>query len=282
MAAQNSDALGPDPAPDPEREIRSMSLGEDQTRLVARDWKPTNAYANAYYDMAEQALDRFWHSKSKFRQLFDRLNKNTVVELACGRGRHTAYILNDLNLRNEIERIYLLDVNDENISFCKNRFDANILTDIQTNDGLDFRPIESTSVTSIFCYDAMVHFEYDAVQSYVKDAHRILIPDGQALFHHSNYDRSPGTYNSSNPHGRNFMSKNLFAHIAIRAGFEIREQLLIDWDDFRNLDCISLIQKRGENDDLRSVASSRSRLSGRIFHKLILRKMREYLSTSAW
>lgn len=258
-----------------------MSVHEDQTRLVAQDWKPTNAYANFYYDTAEKGVDVFWHPESNFRQLFERLNTSTLVELACGHGRHTAYILNHSEFTNKIERIYLLDINDENVSFCNNRFKDDKLTHVQINNGYDFQQIESDSVTSIFCYDAMVHFEYDAVQNYVKDAFRILIPGGQALLHHSNYDKSPGTYNSSNPCGRNFMSKNLFAHIAIRAGFEIREQLIMHWGDFRNIDCLSLIQKRREGDELRSVASSRSRFSSRIFHKLILRKMREYLSVSA-
>lgn len=258
-----------------------MSLHEDQTRLVAEDWKSTNAYANVYYDMAEKGVDDFWHPKSKFRQLFDRLNASTVVELACGHGRHTAYIVNHPELRDKIERVYLLDINDENIAFCKNRFRSDMLIHAQTNNGFNFQPIESGSVSAIFCYDAMVHFEYDSVENYINDAYRILIPGGQALFHHSNYDKSPGTYNTSNPHGRNFMSKNLFAHIAIRAGFEIQDQLVMHWDDFKSIDCLSLIQKRRDSDDIRSVASSRSRLSGRILHKLFLRKMREYLSTSA-
>jgi SAM-dependent methyltransferase len=260
-----------------------MRLHEDQTHRVAQDWIGSKAYANFYYAKAEEEvwLEGFWHPKSKFRQLFDRLNTRTLVELACGHGRHTAHIFNTPELRDRIDRIYVIDINDENVQFCKDRFSNNTLVHPFINNGFDFQPLESGSVTAIFCYDAMVHFEYDSVQSYIEDAYRILTAGGLALLHHSNYDKSPGTINVSNPHGRNFMSKNLFAHIAIRAGFKICEQFIIHWDDFRNLDCISLIEKRQKSDQLGSIVSSRSRLSGRILHKLVSRKIKEYLSARA-
>lgn len=91
--------------------------------------------------------------------------------------------------------------------------------------------------------DAMVHFEYDAVLSYIQDAFRILKRDGRALFHHSNLDKYPGSDYKHNPHRRNFMSKNLFAHAAARAGFQVLEQITIDWAGFRNLGCLTLLEK---------------------------------------
>jgi len=227
-------------------------IDENQTQRIARDWKgevgAMGSYASYYYDRAEQEswLAIFWHPETKFRQLFDRLNPRMLVELACGHGRHTARIFNSPEIRNKIDRAYVMDVNEENIAFCKERFRENSSIVPLTNSGFDFRSLERESISAIFCYDAMVHFEYDAVMSYIFDAARILIPGGQALLHHSNYDQSPGASYSSNPHARNFMTKNLFAHVAIRAGFKIVEQFVIDWDDAEKLDCISLIQKREE------------------------------------
>jgi SAM-dependent methyltransferase len=247
-----------------------MTLHEDQTRLVAQDWKES-----AYYARAEEQdwLAQFWDLKSEFRRLFGRLNMHTLVELACGHGRHTAHIINNPELCRGIERIDLLDINEENIMFCKERFNSNHLIHFLINNGWDFQPLESSSATAIFCYDAMVHFEYDAVQSYIEDAYRILTPGGRALLHHSNYDKSPGTHYLSNPLGRNFMSKNLFAHIAIRCGFEICEQVVLRWGKCRRLDCVSLIEKRQELYQRRSIVSSRSKLSGGILHKVTARKL---------
>jgi SAM-dependent methyltransferase len=256
-----------------------MMLHEDQTRRVAEDWK-----TNPYYDRAEAHdwLDTFWSSRSAFRVLFSKLDTRVLLELACGHGRHTEHILSTPELRHGVESIYLMDINEENIQFCKDRFVDNALTHPLMNSGWDFQPLGSGSLTAIFCYDAMVHFEYDAVQSYIEDAYRVLIPGGKALLHHSNYDRAPGGLNSFNPHHRNFMTKNLFAHLAVRAGFEICEQLIIHWGDFRNLDCISLIEKRRESDPVRSSVSSRSRLAGRILHKVLLRKIKRYLSAGTY
>jgi SAM-dependent methyltransferase len=199
-----------------------MILHEDETLQIAQDWK-----VHAYYNRAEEEdwLKPFWSPTRQFRPLFDRLNTRTVVELACGHSRHTARMLDDPEFRDRIEHMYIMDINGENIRFSIERFADIDFIHPMINNGFDFQPLESESVSAIFCYDAMVHFEYDPIISYLEDAFRILIPGGRALFHHSNYDKSPGAHYGSNPHSRNFMSKNLFAHLASRAGFEILEQL---------------------------------------------------------
>jgi hypothetical protein len=46
---------------------------------------------------------------------------------------------------------------------------------------------------------AMVHFEYDAVISYIQDGFRILKYGGRALFHHSNLDTRPDFDYKDNP-----------------------------------------------------------------------------------
>jgi len=229
-------------------------MHENETQRIARFWKgDVGSYALYYYERSEKEdwMEVFWDPETKFRQLFDRLNPRTLVELACGHGRHTAKIFNSPETRNKVDRVYVMDVNGENITFCKERFRENSSIVPLINSGFDFQPLEHESVSAIFCYDAMVHFEYDSVMSYVYDAARILTPGGQALLHHSNYDQSPGAACGLNPHGRNFMTKNLLAHVAIRAGFKIVEQIVIDWaGDSEKIDCISLIQKREEGDQI--------------------------------
>lgn len=39
------------------------------------------------------------------------------------------------------------------------------------------------------------------------------------------------------------MTKDLFAHLCNRAGLEVLEQHVIDWEGYSELDCISLIRK---------------------------------------
>jgi SAM-dependent methyltransferase len=247
-----------------QREALVMKIHKDQTRQIAQRWK-----VSPYYDRAEKEdwMDAFWNPRGRFRPLFDGLHTRTVVELACGRGRHTAHILGTPELCDRLKDIYLMDVNEENITSCVERFCDVPFVHPMVNTGYDFQPLKDRSVTAIFCYDAMVHFECDAVMSYLEDAYRILVPGGRALFHHSNYDQAPGAKEFANPHWRNFMSKNLFAHIAIRAGFKILQQFLMDWDEMRNLDCISLIEKREGLEKVTWVDRPQQRMSERILRK---------------
>ncbi len=218
-----------------------MSISERQIQKIAQDWKARSSY----YNKAEREswIRGFWHSEGHFRPLFEKLDKSRLLELACGHGRHTAQILGTPELRKDIVSILLMDVNEENISFCRQRFAPSDIVSFRVNNGYDFRPSENETITGIFCYDAMVHFEFDAIISYLQDTFRILTSGGRALFHHSNYDLRPGADYQQNPEWRNFMNKRFFAHIANRAGLKVMEQVVIDWGSARELDCISLVEK---------------------------------------
>ena len=42
----------------------------------------------------------------------------------------------------------------------------------------------------------------------------------------------------------NNMSKDLFAYLSYRAGFDVVDQKVIDWEGDKNLDCVTLLKKR--------------------------------------
>jgi SAM-dependent methyltransferase len=226
-----------------------------RTLEIAGDWKVTNYYEKAESDAWTEV---FWKPRTHFRYLFNKLDTNAIVELACGHGRHSARLLSAKNDQAEVRSLVLLDVVEDNVLFCKRRFADSSAVSIHTNNGYDFHPVEDESVSAIFCYDAMVHFEYDAVFSYIQDASRVLRRGGRALFHHSNLDRYPGADYKNNPHWRNFMSKNLFAHAAARAGFQVLEQITIDWGHVRNLDCLTLIEKPSDSSHVFGLPKTRN------------------------
>lgn len=203
---------------------------------VARYW-----HHDPYYDRAEQAdwLGSFWKlnvPQRPFRRLFDTLNLRTTLELACGHGRHAAQI------QQQVPALILMDVVAENVAFCKQRFTGLPNVAVVQNDGCTFRPLPDNSVTAIFCYDAMVHFEFDVVLSYIRDTARVLEPGGRALFHHSILSAFPGRNHRENPGGRNFMSHEVFLHVARRAGLSVVESIPIDWD-VPHTDALTLLEK---------------------------------------
>jgi SAM-dependent methyltransferase len=158
-----------------------------------------------------------------------------AVDLAAGHGR------NSVKLAELATRLTIMDIQAGNIEVCKRRFAERANTAFIVNNGFDFQPIGDSDVTFIFCFDAMVHFDSDVVRSYLRDAHRILVPGGRGFLHHSNY--TGGHDWRTNLHSRNFMSKELFAHYAIKEGLQVVVQAAIDWVDAPALDCLSLVAK---------------------------------------
>lgn len=214
------------------------------TRDIAADWGGQRNLS--YYAKAEDPayMEVFWGAASPFARLFAQMDPAHVVDLACGRGRHGENVLKFCGDR--CRGLTLVDVNQSNIDACRDRFAGQDKASFLVNDGATLGKLAETSQTAVICYDAMVHFELFDVLSYLRDIHRVLVPGGHALLHHSNYDAAPGAIYRDNPGWRNFMSAKLFAHAAARTGFRVVEQVVLDWDQ-PQLDCLSLIEKPGDS-----------------------------------
>lgn len=185
----------------------------------------------------EEYMDVFWNDDSPFFQMFQNINLDNIIELACGHGRHVLkYIDNTKNLT-------LVDILEKNINICKKRFCNYGNIYYYHNNGYDLSELEDESYTGLFTYDSMVHFEMFDINCYLKETYRVLKPGSFALFHHSNNDIDYKATYADAHYGRSFMSKKLFAYLAYRAGFQIIEQEVIDWGKDKNLDCITLLKK---------------------------------------
>lgn len=202
---------------------------------IKNDWSKAQ-----YYELVEtdSAMRYFW-GNTVFDDLFQKLDLSKVAELACGHGRHSDWIVKNYN----VGSLVLVDINKSNIDFCVKRFAGAANIEFIVNGGADLKGIADNSLSSLFCYDAMVHFEFDDIYSYLYEINRCLITGGLALLHHSNNDKQPGNLYSQNIHWRNYMSASLFKHMAIRAGLKVVEQRVFDWGDAKDLDCVTLVQK---------------------------------------
>lgn len=193
---------------------------------------------NSYFEAAEEKehLDIFWGKNSIFSRNFTKLDLSNVIELACGRGRHVPMYIS------EAKRITLVDILPENIEYCKKRFSEHKNILYYCNNGYNLEKLQSDYYSALFCYDAMVHFELLDINEYLQDIYRVLKKGGYALIHHSNNGKDYKASFASAYNGRSFMTKEVFAYLAYRAGFEIVSQKVIDWK-IKDIDCISLIQK---------------------------------------
>lgn len=191
-----------------------------------------------YFAEAESnhGMSIFWGQNTVFYEMFCRLNLDNVIELAVGHGRHVPMY------EAKAGHIVLVDILQKNIDYCRERFKNSQKIDYYCNNGYNLSALHDNEYSALFTYDAMVHFEMMDIYEYLKDIHRVLRNGGMALFHHSNNTSSYKNSFFTGAGGRSYMSKDLFAYLAYRAGFEVVEQQVIDWS-MKDLDCVSLVRK---------------------------------------
>lgn len=215
-------------------------LKEEQT-VFLREWCAYHhaKYNDQWFNDAENqsVVDVFWNKDSVFYQYFQKLDLQNVIELACGWGRHVPYYVDKAG------KVTLVDILEENMSICKDRFSEYSNITYYKNNGYNLEKLSENSYTSLFTYDSMVHFEMMDVYEYLKDIYRVLKKGSKALFHHSNYAEDYMADFAHSSHARCFMSKEIFAYLAVRAGFKVLDQKVIDWYEMKNLDCITLLEK---------------------------------------
>lgn len=192
-----------------------------------------------YFDKAESsdAIDIFWGKDTVFYKMFEQLDLENVIELAVGRGRHVKMY------EPMAKHIVVVDILQKNIDYCKERYKYSKKIDYLCNNGYNLKELNSGEYTALFCYDAMVHFEMMDIYEYLRDIYRVLKLGGMALLHHSNNTSNYMGSFSDSQGGRNYMSKDLFAYLSYRSGFDVVDQKVIDWG-VKDLDCVTLLKKR--------------------------------------
>ena len=189
-----------------------------------------------YYEGAEKWTDIFWSSCSKFYNLFNKLDHGLVIDLAAGHGRHAE------RAAAFADELILVDIAEQNLEISRARLAGRSNVDFELGDGISFTGILENSVDGIYCYDSMVGFSPAVVRSYLFDTARVLKSGGRALYHHSNY-AGERKERSNAPHGRSYMTKEIFSSLAAEAGLNVLEQHVIDWGGVSELDCVTLLAK---------------------------------------
>src|SRR5665213_1958015 len=192
---------------------------------------------NYYYDMAESDTEIHWRTIIEPVLRWHSVDYGRTLDFAAGHGRFSA------KFADVAKHITTVDTDPGNIQFCRDRFSGNPAFTYICNDGSTLQGIPDKSISFFFTFDAMVLFDMQTVQCYIKEAFRVLEPGSQGFFHYSNYDRVPGGDFQVNPHCRNFMSKSLFEHLAFGAGFFIVHSSTISWGGILDLDGIALLRK---------------------------------------
>lgn len=192
-----------------------------------------------YFEAAEPHMDAQW--ETLIWPMIQNLDFSCVVDFAAGYGR------NSIKLREVADRIIIVDINQECVTVCRQRFADDDRFEFLQNDGATLNGIADDTVSLLYSFDAMVHFEPEVVRAYMPEFYRVLRPGGYGFCHHSNYTGNPGGNFLESPHLRNYMSKELFADYCREAGLEVVEARVIDWGDGPyyqpDLDCLTLFRR---------------------------------------
>lgn len=197
--------------------------------------------AGLYFAHAEEFMPMQW--ERTIWPIIKDEDFTSTLELACGHGRNTEF------LRRYAKSIDLVDVNQTCIDACETRFGAE-------RDGCVFRyhvtsgnalPVSANSISFVYTWDSMVHFDKLVVRDYVKEVFRVLMPGGSAFLHHSNYGTvAPDSSWTKNHGNRSDMTAELMRQYAEDAGLKIKFQRLSGTADgwgLDDLDCLTLLTK---------------------------------------
>ena len=213
----------------------------EAARDVGRDWIEA-----AYFTEAEAAAEAQWQGIIlPFLQIeatgidlavTTGIDLAVTMDLAAGRGRYSAKLLP------LVGALHIVDIHASNLEACRRRLGDSPRIRYRPTDGCTL-PVPDASVSFLFCFDAMVHFDSDVVRAYLRECRRALRPGGHAFLHHSNDARDPGGDFRRHPHWRNYLSLGLMRHYAVKEGLEVVRQAPLDWaHDGTEIDGLTLLR----------------------------------------
>lgn len=192
-----------------------------------------------------------------FGAIFPRIHSfvptGTILELAPGFGRWTNY------LKNCCEHLILVDLSENCIKACQQRFASESNITYHVNDGKSLAMVPDGSIDFVFSFDSLVHAEADVMQAYLNQLSKKLKSTGVGFVHHSNIGAYRGFFSMIEKipsglrdrliqrgfldftHWRAFsITGRLFEKFCEQAGLQCVSQELVNWGTKRLIDCFSV------------------------------------------
>lgn len=177
------------------------------------------------------------------------LKVDSILEIAPGYGRWTQY------LRTLCNSLMILDLNENCIEACQEKFANFKNITYHVNDGKSLSMVPNGSIDFVFSHDSLVHAEIDVVQSYLSQLSSKLKPNGVAFLHHSNLGNYVESIDNGklNPHwrGRSVTAEKVKEFGELN-NLRCLSQELFNWGNRpgSNIDCFSVFTaKKSEWDE---------------------------------
>jgi len=183
----------------------------------------------------------------------------TVLEIAPGFGRWTNY------LKNHCENLVAVDLDQQSIDACRQRFSACSHITYHVNNGWSLEMIPEESIDFVFSFDGLVEAEATVMEAYLRQLAVKLKPNGLGFIHHSNvgmYSELLALTRGVPPESRKVliekgelidlgtishaesMSARLFEEHCDSAGLQCINQELISWFNRHLIGCFSVFTRK--------------------------------------
>lgn len=206
-----------------------------------------------WFAEAEAAMQAQW--RDPIWPLIRGADFRSVLELGPGAGR------NSERLARLAGALHLVDLNAYALERCRERFRAHAgpcVLHFHRNDGRSLPFLADASISFVYSWDSMVHFERGVVEGYVAEFARVMRPGATGFVHHSNWGAVSDDPDIEHaPHLRSNLTAELFGRYCAANGLLRTHFLVFDWGGAPQSDCISVFCKP---DPRRPLASARVRL----------------------
>jgi SAM-dependent methyltransferase len=213
------------------------SILATERRTFEDPYQPRDADWSGYHEWTEACTDSQWQTIQAFLGPEPTPDLTAVLDFACGRGRIAE------RFAPMAGSLICSDIVPESMAFCRRRFADCPNVQCVVNDAHSI-PLPDESLTFVYCWDAMVHFNAAELRKYFREFKRLLRPGGMTLVHHSNYGARGGPPSpwTQNPGGRAYVSASDVEMICDQHGLTVVRQQVIDWSE-PSLDCLTLFRK---------------------------------------
>ena len=165
----------------------------------------------------------------------------TILEIGAGYGRWADCLLP------YCEQLILVDLTQECVDKCAERFHGKTNVKCIHNDGTSLNFIKNKSIDFIFSFHSLVHADESTMKNYVREISKKLTTNGVAFIHHSNAgeyfndvtidDAKIGDYRDIT------MTASKMRDLAESAGLRCSTQELVNWETEELLDCFSVLAR---------------------------------------
>lgn len=172
-------------------------------------------------------------------RIFPLLPASRMVEIACGYGRWTRYLLD------HCDHLVALDLSAKCVEACQGRFASEAdegRCEVRLTDGRSLAGVENEAIDLVFSFDSLVHVEQDVIDDYLSEIARVLKPGGSAFLHHSNRADDRANIERGGNRTKSVGAKTVRSAAEAR-GLQVRIQERVTWQSSTLRDCFTLLTK---------------------------------------